>query len=69
MTVSGYRATLLKELSLLADDCMPVEVGENAANSNWKPAGCPAANSSFRGPGCMCEGAAGDEPTVGLLSS
>jgi len=64
MTVSGYRATLLKQLSLF-DVCVPVGVFENAANSNREPPGRPAANSSFRGRGCMCEGAAGDEPTVG----
>jgi len=28
-------------------------------------AGRPAAYSSFRGPGCVCEGATGDEPKVG----
>ena len=61
MTVSVYRATLLKELLLFAYNCVPVEVGGNAANSNREPAGRPA---GFRGPGCMCEGAAGDEPTV-----
>ena len=62
MAVSGYKATLLKELALFAYNCVPVEVGGNAANSNWEPAGRPA---GFRGPGCVCEGAAGGEPTAG----
>jgi len=44
---------------------MPVEMGGNAANFNREPAGRPAADSSFRGPGCVFEGATGDEPTVG----
>lgn len=65
VTVSGYRCTLLKQLSLLADECVPVEVGGNSTNSNREPAGRPAANSSYCGPGSVCEGAAGDEPTVG----
>ena len=39
VTVSGYRGTLLKHLSLFADECMPVEMGGNAANSNREPAG------------------------------
>jgi hypothetical protein len=34
VTVSGYRSTLLKELSSFADECVPVEEGGNAANSN-----------------------------------
>jgi hypothetical protein len=39
VTVLGYRAMLLKQLSLFADECVPVEVGGNAANSNREPAG------------------------------
>jgi hypothetical protein len=42
MTVSGYRATLLKKLSLFADDCVPVDVVEIAPNSNREPAGRPS---------------------------
>jgi hypothetical protein len=28
-----------------------------------------AANSSHHGPGCVCKGAAGDEPTAGLATA
>jgi hypothetical protein len=62
VTVSGYRSTLLKQLSLFAEECVPVEFCGNAAT----PTGIrSAANSSYRGPGCVCDGVAGDEPTVG----
>ena len=57
MTVSGYRGTLLKQLSFFADECVPVEVGGNAANSNREPADLPAAYNSYRCTGCVCEGA------------
>jgi hypothetical protein len=61
VTVSGYRSTLLKQLSPFAEECVPMELGENAAT----PAGIrSAANSSYRGQ-VVCEGAAEDEPTVG----
>jgi hypothetical protein len=47
---------------LVAEECEPVELGGNAAT----PTGIrSAATSSYRGPGCVCDGAAGDEPTVG----
>jgi hypothetical protein len=62
VTVSGYRGTLVKLLLLIAEECEPVHLGGNAAT----PAGIrSAANSSYLAPGCVCEGAAGDEPSVG----
>ena len=41
VTVLEYRGTLLKQLSVFADECVPVEVGGNEANSNREPAGRP----------------------------
>jgi len=62
LTVVGYRGTLLKQLSFFADECVPVELSGNAANSNGNR---PAANSSYHGPGGVREGAAVAEPTAG----
>jgi hypothetical protein len=62
VTISGYRSTLLKQLSPFAEKCVPVQLGGNAATSTVIRS---AANSSYRSPGCVCEGAAGNEPTVG----